>query len=58
MWLRLRSTSSPIPRSRSFRVYHCRNFESLREKANPSIDLPQPSLAVLIVGVFNAIAVN
>ena len=41
-----------------FRVYHCRNFESLREKASPSIDLPQPSLAVLIVGVFNAIAVN
>src|SRR5262249_37062123 len=29
-----------------------------REKANPPIDLPQPTLAVLIVGVFTAIAVT
>ena len=32
-------------------------FDSLREEANPPIDLPQPPLAVLIVGVFSAIAV-
>ena len=29
----------------------------LRWKANPPIDLPQPPLAVVIVGVFTAIAV-
>src|SRR3954470_13000016 len=46
-----------LPRSRSFRVHHFRRFDSLREKANPPIDLPQPPLAVLIVGVFTAIAV-
>src|SRR5882672_8821369 len=46
-----------LPRSRSFRVNHFRGFDSLREKANPPIDLPQPPLAVLIVGVFTAIAV-
>src|ERR1035441_5479566 len=46
-----------LPRSPSFRVHHFRGFDSLREKANPSIDLPQPPLAVLIVGVFTAIAV-
>src|SRR5205807_9504605 len=46
-----------LPRSRTFRVNHFRGFDSLREKANPPIDLPQPSLAVLIVGVFTAIAV-
>jgi len=46
-----------LPRSRSFRVHHFRGFDSLREKANPPIDLPQPPLAVLIVGVFTAIAV-
>src|SRR6202171_2481955 len=44
--------------SRSFRVHHFRGFDSLREKANPPIDLPQPPLAVLIVGVFTAIAVT
>src|SRR6202021_212274 len=46
-----------LPRSRSFRVHHFRGFDSLREKANPPIDLPQPPLAVLIVGVFTAITV-
>src|ERR1700686_1697066 len=46
-----------LPRSRSFRVHHFRGFDSLREKANPPIDLPQPPLAVLIVGVYTAIAV-
>src|ERR1700674_2219359 len=46
-----------LPRSRSFRVHHFRGFDSLGEKANPPIDLPQPPLAVLIVGVFTAIAV-
>src|SRR5580692_6526217 len=46
-----------LPRSRSFRVHHFRGFDSLREKPNPPIDLPQPPLAVLIVGVFTAIAV-
>src|SRR5579864_1186994 len=46
-----------LPRSRSFRVHHFRGFDSLGEKANAPIDLPQPPLAVLIVGVFTAIAV-
>ena len=46
-----------LPRSRSFRVHHFRGFDSLREKSNPPVDLPQPPLAVLIVGVFTAIAV-
>src|SRR3954452_14630799 len=46
-----------LPRSGSFRVHHFRGFDSLREKANPPIDLPQPPLAVLIIGVFTAIAV-
>src|SRR5262249_36874271 len=46
-----------LPRSRSFRVHHFRGLDSLREKANPPIDLPQPPLAVLIVGVFTTIAV-
>ena len=44
-------------RSRSFRVNHFRGLDSLREKANPPIDLAQPPLAVLIVGVFTAITV-
>src|SRR5450755_4304471 len=47
-----------LPRSRSFRVHHFRGFDSLREKANPPINLPQPTLAVLVVGVFTAIAVT
>src|SRR5580658_290281 len=46
-----------LPRSRSFRVNHLRGLDALREKADPSIDLAQPPLAVLIVGVFTAIAV-
>src|SRR6185312_10024998 len=46
-----------LPRSRRFRVHHFRGFDSLGEKANPPIDLPQPPLAILIVGVFTAIAV-
>src|SRR5262249_21210278 len=46
-----------LPRSRTFRVHHFRGIDSLREKANPPIDLAQPPLAVLIVGVFTAIAV-
>jgi len=46
MWLRLR-----------FRIHHFRGFDSLRKKANPPIDLPQPPLAVPIVGVIAAITV-
>ena len=46
-----------LPHSRSFRVYDFRGFNSLREKANPPIDLPQPPFAVLVIGVFTAIAV-
>ena len=46
-----RMPSSPPPRSGSFGVNHFRGLDSLREKANPSIDLAQPPLAVLIVGV-------
>src|SRR5262249_28692889 len=46
-----------LPRSRTFRVHHFRGIDSLREKANPPIDLAQPPLAVLIVGVFTTIAV-
>ena len=46
-----------LPGSGSFRVHHFRGFDSLREKANPPIDLPQPPLAVPIVGVVTAIAV-
>jgi hypothetical protein len=34
-----------------------RSIDPFREKANPPIDLAQPPLAVLIVGVFAAIAV-
>src|SRR6476661_4122455 len=45
------------PRSRSFRVHHFRGLDSLREKTNPPIDLPQPPLAVPIVGVVTAIAI-
>src|SRR3954452_2429849 len=45
------------PRSRSFRVHHSRDFDSLRKKANPPIDLPQPPLAVPIVGVITAISI-
>src|SRR5271167_3735139 len=51
------SSRRRLPRSRPFRVHHFRGFDSLREKANPPIDLPQPPLAVLIVGVFTTIAV-
>src|SRR5580658_1826976 len=46
-----------LPRSRTFRVHHFSGINSLRKKANPPIDLAQPPLAVLIVGVFTAIAV-
>jgi len=46
-----------LPHARRFRVHYFRGFDSLREKANPSIDLPQPPFAVLIVGVVTAIAV-
>ena len=45
------------PASRGFRVHHFRGIDSLGEKANPPIDLAQPPFAVLIVGVFAAIAV-
>ena len=44
-------------RSWSFRVHYLRGFDSLGEKANPPINLPKTPLAVLIVGVFTAIAV-
>jgi hypothetical protein len=57
----LRRIPSPplLPRSRSFRVHHFRfrGFDSLRKKANPPINLAQPPLAVLIVGVVTPIAV-
>jgi len=46
-----------LPRPWSFRIHYFGGFDSLGEKANPPIDLSQPSLAVLIVGVFTAIAV-
>ena len=45
------------PTSRGFRVYDFRGIDPFREKANPPIDLAQPPFAVLIVGVFAAIAV-
>src|SRR5262249_49702818 len=47
-----------LPGSRSLRVHHFRGFDSLPEKANPPIDLPQPPLPVLIVRVFAAIAIT
>ena len=47
----------PLPRSRSFRIYHLCGFDSLRQKAYPPVDLAQSSLAVLIVGIFTAIAI-
>jgi hypothetical protein len=50
--------SRRLPRSRSFRVYYFGGFNSLREKANPRIDLPQSPLAVLIVCVFTAIPIT
>src|SRR3954447_18357943 len=46
-----------LARSRSFRVHHFRGFDSLAQKANPPIDLPQPPLAVPIVGIVAAIAI-
>src|SRR5207302_6322018 len=46
-----------LPRSRTFRVYHFCGIDSLRQKANAPVDLAQPPLAVLIVGVLTAIAV-
>src|ERR1700727_1366540 len=54
---RRRLPRSFFSRSGSFRVHHLRGFDSLSKKANPPIDLPQPPLAVLIVGVFTAITV-
>src|SRR6185312_1107959 len=48
----------PLARSRSFRIYYFRSFDSLRQEANPSIDLPQSSLAILVVSVFTAIAIT
>jgi hypothetical protein len=48
---------SPLPSSRSFRIYHLRGFDLLCQEANRSIDLPQSSLAALIVGVFTTIAI-
>src|SRR5262249_9205501 len=47
-----------LPRSGSFRVHDFGGFDSLREKADPPIDLSQPPLAVVIVGVFATIAVT
>ena len=46
-----------MTRSRSFGIYYLRRFNSLCQEADPSIDLPQAALAVLIVGVFTAISV-
>src|SRR5580700_2029654 len=46
-----------LPRSRSFWVNYFRVLDSLCQKANPPIDLPQPPLAVLVVSVFTAIAI-
>src|SRR6185369_9562587 len=42
---------------RAFRVDYYRSIDSFREKADPPIDLAQPPLAILIVGVLTAIAV-
>src|SRR6185312_1354584 len=41
----------------SFRVHHLSGFDSFTKKANAPIDLPQPPLAVLIVGVLAAVAI-
>ena len=46
-----------LARPGSFWIYHFRGFDSLGEKANARIDLPQTPFAVLIVGVFAAIAI-
>jgi hypothetical protein len=40
-----------LPRSWSFRVHHFRGFDSRGEKANPTIDLSQPPLAVPITAL-------
>jgi hypothetical protein len=45
------------PASRRFRVHHFSGVDPFREEANPPIDLAQPPFAVLIVGVFTAVAV-
>jgi hypothetical protein len=37
------------------RIYYFRGIDSWREKANPPIDLVQPPLALMIVGVVAAI---
>jgi|SRR5579871_514022 len=49
------SSSPPAPLS-DFLGSTFRGLDSLREKANPFVDLAQPPLAVLIVGVFTGIA--
>ncbi len=43
--------------SGSFGVYHDGGFDSLHEEAEAGIDLTQAALAILIAGVFAAIAV-
>src|SRR5690349_22839789 len=45
------------PASRRFRVDDFRGIDSLRQEANPSIDLAQPPLSVLVVRVLTAIAI-
>jgi hypothetical protein len=43
--------------SGSFGVNHLRGFDSIGEKTNAAIDLAKAALAVLVVGVFTAIAI-
>ena len=45
------------PRPRRFRVHYFRGLDAFGEETNPAIDLAQPPFAVLIIGVFAAIAV-
>jgi hypothetical protein len=44
-----RMPSSPPARLSELRVHNFRGLDSLRKEANPSIDLPQPPLSILIV---------
>ena len=49
--------SAPLARSWRLWINDFRGFDSPRQKVNSPINLPQPSLAVLIIGVFTAIAI-
>src|SRR5262245_62755231 len=45
------------PASWRFRVHDMSGIDPFREKTDPPIDLAQPPFAVLIVGIFTAVAV-